>query len=128
MQEKVVNISYIYSLTNCCLLLYVYTSVQQLLSSHVRYDVFSINSGKRLKAAVKGHAYPPAIKYIVQYRKELRRTGRSTEVTLHISGMNQSMEFPYKAYERTQGSWSIVSLVPASIAVLYTCMSRSVMC
>ena len=106
----------------------VCTSVQQLLSSHVRYDSFSIHSEKALEDAVKDYAYPPAIEYIVKYRKELRWTGRSTEVTLHISGMDQPMDFPYTAYERIQGSWSIVNIVTASIAVLYTCMSRRVLC
>ena len=69
----------------------------------MRYDVFGIHSEKALEDAVKDYAYPPAIKYIVKYKKELRRTGRSTEVTLHISGMDQEMDFPYTAYERIQG-------------------------
>ena len=96
----------------------------------MRYDVFGIHSEKALEDAVKDYAYPPAIKYIVKYKKELRRTGRSTEVTLqlHISDTDQPMDFPYTAYERVQGSWSIVNLVTASIAVSYTCMSRRVLC
>ena len=55
---------------------------------------------------MKAYAYPPAIKYIVRYKKELKRTGRSTEVTLqlHISDTDQPMDFPYTAYERIQGS------------------------
>ena len=93
----------------------------------MRYDVFGIHSAHSLEDAVKHYAYPPAIKYIVQYKKELRSTGRSTEVTLqlHISDTDQPMNFPYTAYERIQGSWAIVNLVTASIAVSYTCMSRS---
>ena len=110
------------------LLIVVCTSVQQLLSRHVRYDLFGINSAESLEDAVKSNAYPPAIKYIVKYWRELRRTGRSTEVTLHISGMDPPMNFPYTAYERIQGSWSIVNLVTASIAVSNTCMSRRVLC
>ena len=96
----------------------------------MRYDSFSIRSEKALEEAVKDYAYPPAIKYTVKYKNELRRTGRSTEVILqlHISDTDQPMDFPYTAYERVQGSWSIVNLVTALIAVLYTCMSRSVMC
>ena len=96
----------------------------------MRYDVFGIHSEKALEDAVKDYAYPPAIKYIVKYKKELRRTGRSTEVILqlHISDTNQPMDFSYTAYERVQGSWSIVNLVTASIAVSYTCMSRHVLC
>ena len=72
----------------------------------MRYDVFGIHSEHSLEDAVKDYAYPPAIKYIVKYKKELRRTGRSTEVTLqlHISDTDQPMDFPYTAYERIQGS------------------------
>ena len=92
----------------------------------MRYDVFGIDSEQALEDAVKDYAYPPAIKYIVKYRKELRRTGRSTEVILHISGMDQEMDFPCTAYERIQGSWSIVSFVTVSVAVSYTCTLRSV--
>ena len=105
MQEKVENI-FGYSLPNCCLLLYVYSFIQQLLSSHAQYSVSGIHSEKALEDAVKDYAYPPAIKYIVKYKKELRRTGRSTEVTLqlHTSDTDQPMDFPYTAYERVQGS------------------------
>ena len=104
MQDKIVNISWL--LSTQLLLIVVRTSVQQLLSSHVRYDVFGIHSEQALEDAVKACAYPPAIKYIVKYKKELRRTGRSTEVTLqlHISDTDQPMDFPYTAYERIQGS------------------------
>ena len=104
MQDKIVNVSRLCSTK--LLLIVVRTSVQQLLSSHVRYDVFGIHSEKALEDAVKDYAYPPAIKYIVKYRKELRRTGRSTEVTLqlHINDTDQPMDFPYTAYERIQGS------------------------
>ena len=105
MLEKVENI-FGYSLPNCCLLLYVYSSVQQLLSSHAQYSVSGIHSEKALEDAVKDLPYPPVIKYIVKYRKEVRSTGRSTKVTLqlHTSDTDQPMDFPYTAYERIQGS------------------------
>ena len=85
----------------------------------MRYDVSGIHSENALEDAVKDYAYPPTIKYIVKYRKELKRTGRSTEVTLqlHISDTDQPMNFPCTAYERIQGSWRIVNLETASIAV-----------
>ena len=78
----------------------------QLLSSHAQYSVSGIHSEKALEDAVKDYAYPPVIKYIVKYRKELRSTGRSIEVTLqlHISDTDLPMDFPYTAYERIQGS------------------------
>ena len=96
----------------------------------MQYDALGIHSEQALEDAVKDYAYPPAIRYMVKYRKELRRMGRSTEVTmqLHISDTDQPMDFPYTAYERIQGSLSIVNLLTASIAVSYTCMSRSVLC
>ena len=78
----------------------------QLLSSDVQYESHSIASPKLLQMAVKNSSYPPMIKCIVQYRRELMRTGRPTEVKLHISGMDREMEFQCPAYERKQGDWS----------------------
>ena len=72
----------------------------------MQYSVSVIHSENALEDAVKDSAYPPTIKCLVEYRKELRRTGRSTEVTLqlHISDTDPPMDFLYTAYERIQGS------------------------
>ena len=93
------------SVQHCCKLSLVYTSVQQLLSSHVQYDCLSIDSEEQLEDAVKNTSYPPTIECIVRYSKELKRTGRCTRVGLHVSGMDSKMTFSCTAYEQKQGDW-----------------------
>ena len=58
--------------------------------------------------AVKNSSYPPTIECFVRYRKELKRTGRRTEVKLLIDGMDRKMEFSCPAYELKQGDWNTV--------------------
>ena len=57
---------------------------------------------------MKEASYPPSITCAVTYDEALRRTGRPTEVELHISGIEPEMEFQCIAYERIQGNWSII--------------------
>ena len=80
----------------------------QLLSDHVQYDCLGIDSYKLLEEAVKNSSYPPTIECIVEYSKELKKTGRRTWVGLHISGMDPEMEFQCTAYERRQGDCNVV--------------------
>ena len=84
------------------------SSLQQLLRRDVEYNSFAIYSGKQLEKAVKNSSYPPTIECLVKYRKELKRTGRPSEVKLHISGMDRKMEFPCPTYEQKQGDWNTV--------------------
>ena len=85
----------------------MYSSVQQLLPRDVQYDGPSaIYSAKQLEEAVKNSSYPPTITCVVEYKKELIRTGRQTKVKLHISGMDREMDFQCPAYEREEGDWS----------------------
>ena len=87
----------------------MYSSVQQLLPRDVQYDGPSaIYSAKQLEEAVKNSSYPPTITCVVEYKKELIRTGRQTKVKLHISGMDREMDFQCPAYEREEGDWSTV--------------------
>ena len=84
------------------------SSLKQLLHCDVEYNSCAIYSGKQLEMAVKNSSYPPTIECFVKYRKELKQTGRPTEVKLHISRMDQKMEFPCPAYEQKQGDWNMV--------------------
>ena len=95
------------SFTQCTLSL-VCSSPQQLLPGDVQYNSCSINSAEQLEMAVKNSSYPPTIECFVRYRKELKKTGRPTEVKLHISGMDRRMEFLCPAYEQKQGDWNTV--------------------
>ena len=94
------------------MLSFVHASVQQLPSSHVQYDSVSIGSPKLLEDAVKTSLYPPTISCVVDYRAELRRTGRRTRVGLHISGMDPEMEFQCPAYEKIQGGCTPPTMEP----------------
>ena len=94
------------------MLSFVHASVQQLPSSHVQYDSLNIGSPKLLKDAVKTSSYPPTINSVVEYRAELRRTGRRTGVGLHISGMDPEMEFQCPAYEKIQGGCTPPTMEP----------------
>ena len=60
----------------------------------MQYDCLSIDSGKQLEKAVKASTYPPTIECIVRYNKEVKRTGRRTQVGLYISGMDPEMVIP----------------------------------
>ena len=93
---------------NQCILSLVCITLQQLLPRDVQYDSCGIYSDGQLEMAVKNSSYPPTIECFVKYRKELKRTGRPTEVKLQISGMDRKMEFPCPAYEQKQGDWNTV--------------------
>ena len=95
------------SITQCILSL-VCSSLQQLLPRDVQYSSCGIYSDEQLEMAVKNSSYPPTIECIVKYRKELKRTGRPTEVKLHISGMDRMMEFQCPVYEQKRGDWNTV--------------------
>ena len=96
------------SFFNQCILSLVCITLQQLLPRDVQYDSCGIYSDEQLEMAVKNSSYPPTIECFVKYRKELKRTGRPTEVKLQISGMDRKMEFPCPAYEQKQGDWNTV--------------------
>ena len=91
-----------------CILSLMCSSLQQLLPHDVQYSSCGIYSDEQLEMAVKNSSYPPTIECFVKYRKELKRTGRPTEVTLHISGMDRKMEFPCPTYEQKPGDWNMV--------------------
>ena len=86
-----------------CILSLVCSSLEQLLPHDVEYSSCGIFSDEQLEMAVMNSSYPPTIEYFVKYRKELKRTGRPTEVKLQISGMDRKMEFSCPAYEQKQG-------------------------
>ena len=69
--------------------------------------------------AVKNCSYPPTIKFVVMYNKELRRTGQCTWVELHISGMDPEMEFQCRAYEQAQGSSSLTNAFSYCICFIF---------
>ena len=95
------------------MLSFVHASVQQLPSSHVQYNSVSIGSPKLLEDAVKTFLYPPTISCVVEFRAELRRTGRRTWVGLHISGMDPEMDFQCPAYGQVQGGCTPPTMEPA---------------
>ena len=80
----------------------------QLLSSHVEYGRHAITSSEQLEKAVKDSSYPPTITCIVTCSKKLRKIGRLTRVTLHISGTDPEMQFPLKTYEQMQGDCGLL--------------------
>lgn len=86
-----------------------YLSIQ-LLESQVAYDCHSITSAELLETAVKFSSYPPAIRCVVTFRAELRRTGQRTWVRLDISGVDPEMEFQCKAYEQIQGDYQLLNV------------------
>ena len=62
---------------------------------------------------MKTSLYPPTISCVVEFRAELRKTGRHTRVGLHISGMDPEMDFQCPAYEQIQGGYTPPTLGPA---------------